>query len=307
MGKLNFQDIKVDREEERVEVKAPKKASIFTTKIEPEAEVFAPKEEEHTSFVEAQYTEDRRAYQEPQVQHQPNYAQPRGYAQPQEAYGAPTPSYVQPKETYAPATYVQPTREAYTAPSVMQHHNPQGFYEGNGKLQKETSLAVLESENFVTVDIAGLNVQRVKLPEMKDVKGNMSRRIAEIENQTGISVLPFFLTQTMPTVVQLQEHKIIYIDGMPYSSGTTRIVNQREIDSIIEEVFETVSMGEVAVIKLLCDREVGGRAFRTLRVNDYEVQTLLGALADYMAYIKMNKDNEGEMVLIAGDFYNKFR
>lgn len=322
MGKLDFKNINVKKEEPKVAKKEKGTKDLFSKKIEPK-EAFAPKENAPQDFGTPVYVEEPVYNEAPQRTYEPapqrgyGSAQPtdarrydeRMYVAPQEDYGRTPVGYQAPQDDYNRGMVgYQAPREEYNRGTVMQHNTSQGFYSNpNGQLQKETSLAVLDNKEFVTVEMAGLNVERVKLPEMKDVKGIVSARINEMEDRTGISVLPFYMTNTMPTFTQLQDHKIIYIDGMPYSSSYKRIVNQREINAIIDEVTETVSVGEVAVISLLCERKLEGNVFKTCRVNEYELQTLLGALADFKAYIKMNKDNEGEMFLVAGDFYNRFR
>ncbi|WP_283693093.1 hypothetical protein [Clostridium perfringens] len=302
MGKLNFQDIKVDREEERVEAKAPKKASIFATKIEPEAEVFAPKEEEHTSFVEAQYTEDRRAYQEPQVQHQPNYAQPRGYVQPQEAYGAPTPSYVQPKE-------------AYNTGVVMQHNSPTPYYSNPVGVNRESSLTVYDDDDsdFITINLSALDVEAIELPKVMDEFGRISDKITAVEDRTGISVLPFELTGTSSLVAGLKDHKIIEIEGKKYSTSYKRIVNPQELDRVIGEVVaeasrilaESVSDPNCktrhARVPLFCKKEYNGVVFPTLRLNEYETQLALGKLRNFRATVKARKGSGLELYLVTGD------
>ena len=158
---------------------------------------------------------------------------------------------------------------------------------------------VVENANARVFDGPSVNVEKINIGEIKDTTGMVSKRIEDVEDNTGISVLPFSITNVMQQVTELKRHKKICIDGQFYSSGTTRIVNKSLIEQIKNEAIVAITQATPFAKSLWTDRTLNGRTFRTLLLNNYEVRVLKDMFADFNARV-VDGDN-GDIILKIGD------
>ncbi|GAA0101601.1 hypothetical protein UT300012_23160 [Paraclostridium bifermentans] len=154
--------------------------------------------------------------------------------------------------------------------------------------------------NKQEIVVGTLDIKPIKIGEIKDEMGYISERIKEMEDKLGISVLPFTVTRTLPQVVELAEHKIIEINGMKYSSGTTRIVNQNKLDIYIENIRRHIERGREFDDTLLERVEIDNQVMDTLKFNTIELEMLNTLFLEVSAVFYT--DESGDMRLNVGGY-----
>lgn len=118
------------------------------------------------------------------------------------------------------------------------------------------------------------NVEPVVISRIVDTEGHISRAVKTIEDKSGIPVLPFEVARILPQVEELKEHKIFFIKGSKYVSGTTRIVSKGRLDKYVSKIKECIMCGQVFDESLIESVTYGGHDFETLKFNHYELGML---------------------------------
>ena len=160
-------------------------------------------------------------------------------------------------------------------------------------------MSKIEKANSHIFDGPAVNVEKINIGEIKDTTGMVSTRIEEVEDRTGISVLPFAVTSVMSQVTELKRHKKICIDGQYYSSGVTRVVNPNTIEQIKSEAIVAITSATPYAKSLWTEKTINGRTFKTLLLNNYEVRMIRDMFADFNARV-VDGDN-GDIILKIGD------
>lgn len=166
-------------------------------------------------------------------------------------------------------------------------------------VQMGIDMSKIEKANSHIFDGPAVNVEKINIGEIKDTTGMVSTRIEEVEDRTGISVLPFAVTNVMPQVTELKRHKKICIDGQYYSSGVTRVVNPNMIEQIKSEAIVAITSATPYAKSLWTEKTINGRTFKTLLLNNYEVRMIRDMFADFNARV-VDGDN-GDIILKIGD------
>ena len=128
--------------------------------------------------------------------------------------------------------------------------------------------------NVKEFELNVFNVKPVKISRIVDTEGHISASIRDIEDASGISVLPFPIAQLLPQVEELSGHKILKIRGERYVSGTTRIVNKGRFDSFVNSIKEEIMKGRIFDESLLEEVVYAGQSFVTMKFNHYELSML---------------------------------
>lgn len=157
----------------------------------------------------------------------------------------------------------------------------------------------VEKVNSHIFDGPTINIEKINIGEIKDTTGMVSTRIEEVEDRTGISVLPFSVSNVMSQVSELKRHKKICIDGQYYSSGTTRIVDNTTLEQIKNEIIGAITLATPYAKSLWTQKTVNGKTFRTLLLNNYEVRMLRDMFADFNP--RVIDGDDGDIILKIGD------
>lgn len=135
----------------------------------------------------------------------------------------------------------------------------------------------LKPKNVTNVKEFELNVFNVKpvtISRIIDTEGQISAAVRDIEDASGISVLPFPIAQLLPQVEELSGHKIMMIRGEKYVSGTTRIVSKGRFDTYVTQIKEEIMKGRIYDESLLEEVTYAGQSFITMKFNHYELSML---------------------------------
>ena len=166
-------------------------------------------------------------------------------------------------------------------------------------VQMLTNVSGVEKANSHIFDGPAINVEKINIGEIKDTTGMVSTRIEEVEDRTGISVLPFAISNVMSQVTELKRHKKICIDGQYYSSGTTRIVDNSMLEQIKNEIIVAITSATPYAKSLWTQKTVNGKTFKTLLLNNYEVRMLRDMFVDFNP--KVVDGDGGDIILKIGD------
>lgn len=128
--------------------------------------------------------------------------------------------------------------------------------------------------NVKEFDLNVFNVSPVTISRIVDTEGHISAAVRDIEDASGISVLPFPIAQLLPQVEELSGHKIMLIRGEKYVSGTTRIVNKGRFDTFVNKIKEEIMKGRIFDESLLEEVVYAGQSFVTMKFNHYELSML---------------------------------
>lgn len=173
-------------------------------------------------------------------------------------------------------------------------------FESSYSVSERTIKPVL-SGNKREIKVGVIDIQPIKIPKIHDTEGLISERIRVIEDKTGISVLPFSITDTLPQVESLADHDIVEIGGERYSSGTTRVVNQRRLDAYVEEIKNCIARGQAFEDSLLERQEVNGHTFETMKFNIRELETLNSLFINIV--MSIYEDETGDIKINVGGYY----
>lgn len=156
------------------------------------------------------------------------------------------------------------------------HESPKKMNPENFEIAKMSSrkLKPQVSSQIKEIGLNVYNVEPVTISRIVDTEGHISRAIKGVEDKSGIPVLPFEVARILPQVEELKEHKIFYIKGSKYVSGTTRIVNKGRLDKYVSKIKECIMCGQVFDESLLENVTFSGHDFETLKFNHYELGML---------------------------------
>ncbi len=99
----------------------------------------------------------------------------------------------------------------------------------------------------------------------------------------------------------LADHDIVEIGGERYSSGTTRVVNQRRLDAYVEEIKNCIARGQAFEDSLLERQEVNGHTFETMKFNIRELETLNSLFINIV--MSIYEDETGDIKINVGGYY----
>lgn len=173
-------------------------------------------------------------------------------------------------------------------------------FESSYSISERTVKPVL-SGNKREIKVGVIDIQPIKIPKIHDSEGLISSRIRKVEDKTGISVLPFGITGTLPQVESLADHDIVEIGGEKYSSGTTRVVNQKRLDAYVESIKNCIARGQAFEDSLLERQEVDGQIFDTMKFNIRELETLNSLFINIV--MSIFEDETGDIKINVGGYY----
>lgn len=184
----------------------------------------------------------------------------------------------------------------------LERENKESMFEFESSYSvSERTIKPVLSGNKREIKVGVIDIQPIKIPKIHDTEGLISERIRSIEDKTGISVLPFSITDTLPQVESLADHDIVEIGGERYSSGTTRVVNQRRLDAYVEDIKNCIARGQAFEDSLLERQEVNGHTFETMKFNIRELETLNSLFINIV--MSIYEDETGDIKINVGGYY----
>lgn len=118
---------------------------------------------------------------------------------------------------------------------------------------------------------ADRDVQPLHIDSIRDSKGYICDRINRIEDETGVSVLPFNKLGLLPQVEYIQGHEMITVYGDKYVTGNTRIVNENMLYQYVDKIERNIISGMEFDESLIVSSDFKNERITTLKFNIKEL------------------------------------
>ena len=165
---------------------------------------------------------------------------------------------------------------------------------------KEELKNVKTYNNLFNIDFIDVDIEPLVIADINDKAGLLSNKIANIEDKYNVSVLPYECLQLPPNVKKLQRHSIIDLLGNKFTSGTTRIVCNKDVTDTIENIKVALENGSFYVGSLNTKVTIEGKEYSTIKFNIYELSYIRKLFIHYNPQITQTQD--GKILLTIGKY-----
>ena len=143
------------------------------------------------------------------------------------------------------------------------------------------------------IPVSYVDVEKVLIPEIKDVEGRLSDIVESIETITGLSVVPLEMAAIAPEVTKLQRHEIFELGGHRYAMSSH--VRDAVILNYKEKIVSTLSRGLPFIENLSQQITYKGVDYKTFTLSRQEWTLLLSTFREYKGSVR--RKNKTDLVL----------
>lgn len=122
-------------------------------------------------------------------------------------------------------------------------------------------------------------VAPLEISKIEDTEGYIGKRVNRVEDETGISALPFNRLGLLPQVVYIQGHTIIDLNCEPYVVSNSRIVNENLMHQYIGKIETSIMAGIEFDESLMVTKDFRDEMIRTLKFNFKELSYIKAKFA----------------------------
>ncbi|WP_394862375.1 hypothetical protein [Paraclostridium bifermentans] len=122
-------------------------------------------------------------------------------------------------------------------------------------------------------------VAPLEISKIEDTEGYICKRVNRVEDETGISALPFNKLGLLPQVVYIKGHDIIELNCEPYVVSNSRIISENLMHQYIGKIETSIMAGIEFDESLLVTKEFENEMIRTLKFNFKELSYIKAKFA----------------------------
>ena len=153
--------------------------------------------------------------------------------------------------------------------------------------QEELSQHIIESLSLKTNDVTVFEVPHAnvkpKVLDVKDTRGIIAQKLEKVEQDTGLSVIPFKMAGITKFVTEIMGYEVFEIDGEKYASSTQHRVSPQRVDTICNLIDNTIISGGVVNEKVMMEYSEKGVTYNVCQFNKYEMGYLEALYRNYRA------------------------
>lgn len=153
--------------------------------------------------------------------------------------------------------------------------------------------AIVDDMESDVIPVSYVDVEKVVIPEIKDVEGRLSDIVESIETITGMSVVPLEMASIAPEVTKLQRHEIFELGGHRYAMSSH--VRDAVILNYKEKIVNTLSRGLPFIENLSQQITYKGVDYKTFTLSRQEWTLLLSTFREYKGNVKIK--NKTDLIL----------
>lgn len=136
-----------------------------------------------------------------------------------------------------------------------------------------------EEAKEAVIPVSYVKVDRIIVPEIKDVKGRLSDIVESIEEMCNVSVVPLEMTCISSSVKKLQRHEIFELSGKRYAMSKT--VREGVINRYVERIQNTLATGMPFVENLMTAVTYNDVSYKTIALSRNEWTLILSMFRAY--------------------------
>lgn len=156
---------------------------------------------------------------------------------------------------------------------------------------------VTNAETEVDVDLIGIDVVPIELASINDEYGRISDLVEALENETGLSVIPFNMGHISPEVMTLARHKIYEFAGDRYAMSHRK--RMTVLEAFQERIIKTLSSGLPFREELNNVVEYNGVEYKTFSLSEEEWKYLMAKFRIYKERLFVTGDNKLVIEILA--------